>query len=72
MDIVNHLATTIKHFTKKINKWENTIQFGVNDIDNADGNETLFGGFKSESPSTYVELPPIVVETNDKTITSVC
>nr|KAJ0219254.1 hypothetical protein LSAT_V11C300107050 [Lactuca sativa] len=50
MDVVNHLATTIEHFMKKIDKWENKRQFGVNDIDNVDSQETFFGGLEMESP----------------------
>ncbi|CAI9261780.1 unnamed protein product [Lactuca saligna] len=39
--VVNHLATTIEQFTKKIDKWKNERQFGVNDIDNVEDREVF-------------------------------
>ncbi|CAI9263385.1 unnamed protein product [Lactuca saligna] len=69
MGVVNHLATRIEQFTKKIDEWENERQFGVDDIDNVDGyDETFFGGLDTESSATYVESPPIVVDINDKRV----
>ncbi|KAL7599735.1 hypothetical protein Lser_V15G26171 [Lactuca serriola] len=40
--VVSHLATTLEHFTKKIDKWENERQFGVNDFGNVDGHDETF------------------------------